>query len=414
MMLPWDYFELLYFRDIVMSYEGAGFHEGISLFWHGGVTMKEQDGLGIDRFRNRYSVPPMTVNVWRPGRFADRARLSLFVSLLLTVVMLAAPIASLAEVSVGMSVTIGPPALPVYVQPPCPDPGFIWTPGYWAWDPGFGYYWVPGAWVPAPFVGVLWTPGYWAWNGGGYLWYEGYWGPVVGYYGGINYGYGYTGYGYAGGYWSGNRFYYNRAVNNVNVTRITTVYRKPVGNVRPAGASFNGPGGATVRPTSEQLTAARQQRSSLTDAQMQHMQAARTDPRQRATVNHGRPAIAATMKPGEFTGRGVTGASRAGAPFNATPDRRAAPGERVRTPGPGAEMHPRGTGPARRMSEPRPAQRRPEMRPQVTAPGRMAPGAPREAPERRMSEPRPSSQRPETTRPLPPKEENKREREETR
>jgi hypothetical protein len=365
--------------------------------------MKKQYELGIDRCRSRHS---------EEGLPARNLAVSLFVSLLIAAVMLAAPIASPAEVSVGVSITIGPPVLPVYPQPLCPGPDFIWTPGYWAWDPGFGYYWVPGAWVQAPFVGVLWTPGYWAWSGGGYLWYEGYWGPVVGFYGGINYGYGYTGYGYAGGYWSGNRFYYNRAVNNVSGTNITTVYSRPVGNVRPAGASFNGRGGTTVRPTSEQLAAARQQRSSLTGEQMRHMQAARTDPRQRATVNHGRPAIAATMRPGEFTGRGVVGASRAGAPSKARPERRAAPGERVRTPGPGAEMRPRGTAPERRMSEPRPAQRRPEMRPRVTAPERMAPGTPREVPERRMSEPRPA-QRPETQ-PSPRKEEKRDEREESR
>ena len=66
---------------------------------------------------------------------------------------------------VGISVRIGPPALPVYVQPPCPGDGLLWTPGYWAYDPDFGdYYWVPGTWVEPPEIGYLWTPGYWAWN----------------------------------------------------------------------------------------------------------------------------------------------------------------------------------------------------------------------------------------------------------
>ena len=347
--------------------------------------MKERDEIGIDRFRSRHSVPPMTVNVGRPGRFAARALLSLFVLLLLAAVMLAAPIASPAQTSVSVSVTFGPPALPVYVQPPCPDSGFIWVPGYWAWDPDYGYYWVPGVWVPAPFVGMLWTPGYWAWNNGVFIWYEGYWAPVVGYYGGINYGYGYTSYGYAGGYWSGERFYYNRTVNNINVTNITTVYSKPVENVRPAGVSFNGgPGGTKARPTSEQLAAARERHSSLSDAQVQHIKIARTDPRQRAKVNNGRPAIAATMKPGEFTGRGVVPAERAGAPYKAPPVRKAAPGERVRTTKPGAETPP-----------------------PVTAPERRAPGTPREAPERGVNEPRRTPQRPETTKPSQPEEETK-------
>ena len=62
---------------------------------------------------------------------------------------------------IGISVTIAPPELPVYEQPPIPGPGYMWTPGYWAWDEDEGdYYWVPGAWVSAPEPGLLWTPGY--------------------------------------------------------------------------------------------------------------------------------------------------------------------------------------------------------------------------------------------------------------
>jgi hypothetical protein len=63
---------------------------------------------------------------------------------------------------------------------------------------------------------LLWTPGYWAWRDDGvYVWRSGYWGPRVGFYGGVNYGYGYTGSGYYGGYWSGRVFTYNTAVTNV-------------------------------------------------------------------------------------------------------------------------------------------------------------------------------------------------------
>jgi len=44
---------------------------------------------------------------------------------------------------VGISVQIGPPvvAVPAYA-PPCPGPGYIWAPGYYA-----GTVWVPGHWV---------------------------------------------------------------------------------------------------------------------------------------------------------------------------------------------------------------------------------------------------------------------------
>src|SRR5881396_1615648 len=127
-------------------------------------------------------------------------RIARFISsLFLAVGLLAIPVQSRAQVAVGISVRIGPPVLPVYVQPICPGDGYIWTPGYWAYGPD-GYFWVPGTWVAAPEPGLLWTPGYWGWNGGAYLWHAGYWGPHIGFYGGVNYGYGYFGEGYEGGY----------------------------------------------------------------------------------------------------------------------------------------------------------------------------------------------------------------------
>jgi hypothetical protein len=304
----------------------------------------------------------------------DRFRFSVVVLLVLAAIMLAAPVAAPAQVSVGVSVSIGPPPLPVYEQPLCPVPGYIWVPGFWAWDPGFGYYWVPGMWSPAPFIGALWTPGYWGWNDGVYIWYAGYWGPVVGYYGGVNYGYGYTGRGYYGGRWQGNAFYYNRTVNNINVRNVTTYYSTTIRNVRPTGASFNGPGGATVRPTPEQLSVARERRAELTGEQERHMRVAREDPKQRAIVNHGRPAIAATVRPGEFNGRGVTGASRAGAGYREPSGHTAAPREHVGTPTPrpGHEMHQgampeRGVPGTQRMEperQPRPEQQRQQKKPQ--------------------------------------------------
>ena len=98
----------------------------------------------------------------------------------------------------GIAVDVAPPPLPVYDQPPIPAPGYIWTPGYWAWDDVTGYYWVPGTWVLPPEPALLWTPGYWGWNDGVYAFHEGYWGPEVGFYGGVSYGFGYTGAGLSG------------------------------------------------------------------------------------------------------------------------------------------------------------------------------------------------------------------------
>ncbi len=152
--------------------------------------------------------------------------------------LLAAPQAALAHVFV--SVGIAPPAIPIYAQPPCPGDGYIWTPGYWAYDEDDGYQWVDGAWVPAPYTGALWTPGYWGWGGGAYFWNAGYWGPTVGYYGGINYGFGYGGVGFYGGYWGGGRFFYNRTYNNININNVHNIYNRPVNGVgvHPGGSGF--------------------------------------------------------------------------------------------------------------------------------------------------------------------------------
>jgi hypothetical protein len=105
-------------------------------------------------------------------------------------ISLASPASAQIAVGIGISVHVAPPVLPVYVQPPCPVEGYLWTPGYWAWGPA-GYYWVPGVWMRPPAVGVLWTPGYWGYAGGVYGWHAGYWGPHIGFYGGVNYGFGY-------------------------------------------------------------------------------------------------------------------------------------------------------------------------------------------------------------------------------
>jgi hypothetical protein len=162
----------------------------------------------------------------------------------------AAPSISQAEVAVSFRVGFAPPVLPVYAQPPVPGYGYIWTPGYWAWSNyDNNYYWVPGAWVLPPRIGYLWTPPYWAFDGGVYVFRAGYWGPTVGYYGGINYGFGYGGFGYEGGYWRGREFFYNQRVNNFGNVHITNVYDRPVAYAAAASrVSFSGGHGA--RPTS--------------------------------------------------------------------------------------------------------------------------------------------------------------------
>jgi hypothetical protein len=220
--------------------------------------------------------------------------------------VLAMPVASMAQI---ISITIAPPELPVYEQPAIPAPGYMWSPGYWAYGPE-GYFWVPGTWVLPPAVGFLWTPGYWGWQDGIYVWNDGYWGPHVGFYGGVYYGFGYGGVGYEGGYWNNGVFAYNRSVNNFGGARIINVYNKTViVNTSVTRVSFNGgAGGTTAQPTLQEQAAAHEQHVAATPAQTRHQQMASTHKALLASANHGHPAIAATAKPGEFTGKGVVAA----------------------------------------------------------------------------------------------------------
>jgi len=234
--------------------------------------------------------------------------------LMLTVSVLSLSTPSAAQIGIGISVRIGPPALPVYAQPICPGPGYLWTPGYWGWNDDGGYYWVPGTWVVAP-VGMLWTPGYWGFAGGFYGWHAGYWGPHVGFYGGINYGFGYGGVGFAGGEWRGGAFFYNRAVMNVNVVNVTNVYSRTV-VVNNVHTSFNGVGGIEARPTAQEEAYAREPHRAALPDQTQHEHAASQNRASFASENHGRPAIAATGKPGEFNGPRVARANGAGGNVN--------------------------------------------------------------------------------------------------
>ena len=253
-------------------------------------------------------------------------------SSLFALALLAISAAAYAQFSI--SVSFAPPELPVYEQPLCPGDGYLWTPGYWAYaGDDDGYYWVPGTWVMAPEPGLLWTPAYWGWGGNGYVFNQGYWGQQVGFYGGVSYGYGYYGDGYQGGRWQNGQFYYNRSVSNVNVTNIHNVYNTTViNNTTINRVSYNGGnGGISTRATPQQESVVHERHIPPVAAQTQHAQEARSNPEQRAAVNHGTPAVAATPKPGAFSDRAVVHAKQTGTPYNA-PVNRAAAQPPVNTP----------------------------------------------------------------------------------
>jgi WXXGXW repeat (2 copies) len=211
-----------------------------------------------------------------------------------------------------------PPPLPEYDQPPCPEPGYIWTPGLWRWGPQ-GYYWVPGTWVAPPQPGLLWTPGYWILAGGVYVFHPGYWAPHVGFYGGINYGGGYVGNGYAGGRWVGNTFQYNTAVSNVNVTNIHNVYHETVINnvtINNTRVSYAGAPGTRTQPTPQESAVLHEAHLPPTPAQTSHISTARSNPQLNAAHNQGHPPVAATPRPGAYSERGVTQAKPSGPAYH--------------------------------------------------------------------------------------------------
>jgi hypothetical protein len=304
--------------------------------------------------------------------------------------------------------------LPDYEQPPPPDDGYLWTPGYWAWGPG-GYYWIPGTWVSPPRVGVLWTPGYWAFGGGVYLFHAGYWGPHVGFYGGVNYGFGYGGVGFAGGRWEGNSFAYNRSVTNVtNVTVIHNTYNETVvNNVTVNRVSYNGgPAGIAAQPTPQERIAASEPHIPPTQVQRQHVQEALRTPALAAKANGGHPAIAATPRPAAFNAPGVVGA-RGAAPVARATGAAGEPAVRAQVPGqqraPEAyAARPGGPQPnAARPGAPQPNATRPyAAQPNAgqphAVPNRGEPGAPARAPA-----PAPKAAKPNGAQPKP--EEHKRE-----
>ena len=215
-----------------------------------------------------------------------------------------------AQIGIGLSINIAPPALPVYEPPPLPGPGYLFTPGYWAYGEE-GYYWIPGTWVLPPSPGLLWTPAYWGYGGGIYRFNAGYWGPHVGFYGGINYGFGYGGVGFFGGEWRpGGGFFYNTAAfgerggifNNVHNTYVN---RTVINNTTINRVSYNGPGGANARPNVQEAAFQRERHVAATPEQIRHFQTAASNPELRAAVNHGAPPVAATARPAEFRGPGV-------------------------------------------------------------------------------------------------------------
>jgi WXXGXW repeat (2 copies) len=311
-------------------------------------------------------------------------------SSVLALMLSAAPAAILvaparAQISVDIRVDVAPPPLPYYEQPVIPADGYLWAPGYWAWDPvAVDYYWVPGTWVEPPQRDLLWTPAYWGWNEGRYAFYPGYWGHEVGFYGGVDYGYGYNGDGYYGGRWNNGAFFYNRTVNNVESIHITNIYNETVVvHNNSTRVSFNGGnGGIAARPTPQQEAFGRERHVEATPVQRQQVETASRDRSLFSKQNHGEPAIAATPRAGVFQGAGVVRGSRT--PIAARPGNEPLPNGAAR---PDSERPDSERPGSERPGSERPGSERPGVEPNREAPKPEARPGSAEAP--RPNEPRP-------------------------
>jgi hypothetical protein len=77
-------------------------------------------------------------------------------------------------IQIGAPVPVAPPIVAPVVVPPPPVYGTVWRPGYYSWA-GYGYVWVPGAWVRPPYARALWVAPRWVARPRGGFWVRGYW-----------------------------------------------------------------------------------------------------------------------------------------------------------------------------------------------------------------------------------------------
>ena len=116
-------------------------------------------------------------------------------------------------------------------------------------------------------------------------------------------------------------FILGHAVTKVNTTVVTNVYNKTViNNTTVSNVSFNGGnGGITAQPTAQERAWSQEPHTPPTALQTQHEHTASTNRALFASVNHGIPAVAATSKPGVFSGAGVVAPKG----FTGTPNKNA-------------------------------------------------------------------------------------------
>jgi hypothetical protein len=137
---------------------------------------------------------------------------------------------------------------------------------------------------------------------------------------------------------------------NINVVNIHNVYNEHIDIRNNSHVSFNGgAGGIVARASAADEAAERDHHVGPIAAQNEHIQAARSNRDLRASVNQGRPSIAATSRPGDFHGS-VVAAREAGGEYHAPANRGGA--EPRAENGGHAAVHPNDLPPAERPAAP--------------------------------------------------------------
>jgi len=77
-----------------------------------------------------------------------------------------------ARIDFDVDINTAPPAPQVEVVQAA-RPGFLWIPGYWAWEDG-RHVWVEGRWIQER-PGYMWVPEHWEQRGSKWHFERGYW-----------------------------------------------------------------------------------------------------------------------------------------------------------------------------------------------------------------------------------------------
>jgi len=91
---------------------------------------------------------------------------------LLAMVAASASTIAAARTNVDFNISVGPPPV-VYEPVPPPRVGYIWAPGYWAWN-GHRHVWHKGYWMHERH-GYAWAPDHWDHRGDRWYFNRGHW-----------------------------------------------------------------------------------------------------------------------------------------------------------------------------------------------------------------------------------------------